>query len=80
VVILTTLKLVDEIVCCLNIRNHGIFELTDFGLKGVAAIEKDNLITALFHQLVHLSRLKMLSTVLNSGLLYNNFFWGSEGN
>ena len=57
VVILSTLKLCDEIVCGLNIWHDGVLELANLCFEGIAAVKEDHLIATLFDQLVYLVRL-----------------------
>jgi hypothetical protein len=49
VVILTRFDFGNEIVSGLDVWNNRILESADFGLKGVPAIKKDNIIAALLN-------------------------------
>ncbi|MEN9660356.1 MAG: hypothetical protein RLZZ443_285 [Actinomycetota bacterium] len=63
VVVLAAFELFDKVVSGLNIWHDGVLELADLRLKRVAAIEKDDLIAALFDELVDLVWLEVHAAV-----------------
>ena len=60
-----------------DIRDDGIFKFADLGLIAIATIEEENLIAALFNQLIYFVRLEVLAAV-NDALFINFDFNGKS--
>ena len=78
-VILATFKFTHEVMSGLHIRNDGVLETTNLCFPGVAAVEEDNFIAALFNECVEFVRLELGSATDDALVVDFNLVWNTEG-
>ena len=78
VVVLAAFELTDEIVGGIGLGHDGVLELADFGLKSVAAVEKDHLVATLLDQFVDLGGLQVLAAVGYARLIDLDLIWAGK--
>src|SRR5699024_288184 len=79
IVVFAGFDLGDEVAGGVRVGNDGVPELSDLGLHRVAAVEEDDVITALIEEFVQRSRLEVLPSALDTVVGHLDLIGGAEG-
>ncbi len=80
VIVFSRFDFADEVVCGCDVGNNRTGEPTDSRFKGVATVEKDDIVTAFGDQLVDFTGGQMNTTVGHAVCVDRDFVWRSERN